>query len=529
MKYRKWIVSTIIIILILGIGYWLSFSIHPKPSQPLDLPEGYRGYLNSDSQASRVASMIILAGQGDELGTKALIDFYSQPTNGGFGSALCFSYFRYHDTNQLKPELINQLMELNGDAVQFIPKGKLHEYLPMITKLTEQGCDSYYFPDVLDELNDRDLFQKYHRALQKKKQYTSWNYPVLYWIKVYYSLYSTNPIKGYTEIDSEFPSVLRNKVKWHYAGILAQNGYYKETIDLWLHPLQDTTSQKVLYDAIRNKWGDIPESQKKRLSEQDRLMFTVGNRYVKAIRKTAYTREEFINLLNHKESGFLPDAIKSRIDAGDKDLKVLLLKEALSTNNNHHLNYIADAFEKYWGRIPPELKNRLQEVQEARIKAENLANKRMIEMDKYQYQDSKVPWLFRRWQVSQVVTDLKKLRTGLEAYFVDCSTYPDRLAPLLKPVAYIPKLDPDRCAVSGSYRYYSNYYYGNYDIASPGPDGVWNTAIKHYMLYRMLGGPGKSSPPYNPNYIKCDAKGNYTFPDTFEPGCDIVYTMYDFH
>jgi hypothetical protein len=77
MKYRKWAISIIIFVLILGISYWLSIYIHPKPNQPLDSPEVYHQYLKSDSMASRVAAMIILAGQGDQQGTKALIDFYS--------------------------------------------------------------------------------------------------------------------------------------------------------------------------------------------------------------------------------------------------------------------------------------------------------------------------------------------------------------------------------------------------------------------------------------------------------------------
>jgi hypothetical protein len=149
-------------------------------------------------------------------------------------------------------------------------------------------------------------------------------------------------------------------------------------------------------------------------------------------------------------------------------------------------------------------------------------------MENYRYHDSKIPWLFRRWQVKQVVFDLKKLRTGLEKYFIDCSTYPDRLAPLLKPVVYLSKLDPDRCAVSGSYGYYGTYFIGYCDIASPGPDGVWNTSIKHYLLYRLLGGSGKSISLRDPIYVACDDKGNYSFPTKFVSGCDIVYYMYDF-
>jgi hypothetical protein len=528
MKYRKSIILIIICILVLGLGYWISFSIHPKPNQPLDSPEVYRGYLNSDTLASRVAAMIILAGQGDPQGTKALIDFYSQPDNSRFGISLCIDYLKKSASTQLPSEFIDKLIEFDEKALQLIPDGKAQEHLSIINKLVEQGNTSYYLPRILDQLNNRTLFLKYHKSLQKKYWNEKWNIPTNYWISMYYSFYSTDPVKGFAVIDSEFPPGLRNKVKWNYARILAENGRYKEAIDIWLHPMQDTTSQRTLYYALRNKWNDIPESQKMRLSEQDRLMFTVGNRSVKETRKTTYTRDEFIAILKTSNSAKLADAIKSRIEAGDKDLKSLLLETARTTQDIYMLHYISDAFKNYWQDIPLELQNRIRDVEREIDLAQKHKFEHKMKLERYKYHNSSVPWLFRHKNTLLVVSDLIKLRTGLEAYFVDCSTYPDRLAPLLKPVAYLAKLDPDRCAVSGPYTYYSNYYYGNYDIASPGPDGVWNTSIRHYLLYRLLGGAGKSEEWRDPLYIKCDEKGNYTFPTKFEPGSDIVYFAYDF-
>jgi hypothetical protein len=285
MKYRKLVVSIIILILVLGIGYWLSFYIHPKPNQPLDSSEVYRSYLNSDSMASRVAAMIILAGQGDQQGTNALIEFYSKPTatqTDIYDKRICIGYLKSFDKTQISTKLIAALIKtsdkseyLMDETLDLISVGHERDHLALIEELIRHGYASYRFDRILERINQEELFKLYHQVLQKKYLKKQYNIPYFSWAKAYYAIHTSDPLKGYLAIDYEFPGYLQSNIKRNYASILTKKGYYQEAINIWLS-LPDTTSQSRFYYAIRDKWYDIPDVQKARLSDIDRNKFTTA-------------------------------------------------------------------------------------------------------------------------------------------------------------------------------------------------------------------------------------------------------------
>jgi hypothetical protein len=232
-------------------------------------------------------------------------------------------------------------------------------------------------------------------------------------------------------------------------------------------------------------------------------------------------------MLNHPSLG-LWQAIRDRIEAGDKDLRPLLIEKALASQDPKLLRPVINYLKSNLGGIPLELKAHIRKLYSKKDKAGK--HSLLAYLNDTSCQDLSTPWILRRWQVNQAVGEMKKIRDAIESYFTDCSMYPNRMDLLLSPVGYLSQPYADRCGISGPYDYYSELDLFNYIIASTGPDGVWNISTKHYLLYRILDYNHRLEPKKpDPIYVKCDAKGNYMILNKFEPGCDIAYMLYDFY
>jgi hypothetical protein len=248
-------------------------------------------------------------------------------------------------------------------------------------------------------------------------------------------------------------------------------------------------------------------------------------------------------LLLKEPSAPLGSLIKRLYDHGERDLRPLLIQEALRTQDLQRTRDLLFALHRWFGGIPKEVAERARTLMQAPSsgKNEEFAKKDIarslsepspkrispdVRLPNPPYQDSSTPWVLRRNRTAQALAQMRALQMGLSNYIVDWNVFPPRLSCLTTPVAFVDRIPPDACAGFGPYGYATTSLLV-YDtiLGSAGPDGVRDVSLLHFLLAQVLQGAPHGGPGSKTLYVRLTPQG-YEFLERFEDGADIL-AVYD--
>ena len=599
-RSRRWLWAWVcwafltMLLLLSAAAWWLWPLVPPKQAIQPDSPEAWRGLLGHPSRAVHLAAAILLASKGDADGTKALLEAFPTLTKEEEHIALQ-ALLKLAAKTDLDPLLIDALLIhpescKTGDPAGFlrlIPPGQEARYLPDLLMILDRatpssrsgdgrGYEMTFWPATraIMAVGNREALEHCRKAIQKALKFRAQNgnyYSPWCLADFLLAYYAENPVEGFRSIEKEYPSKRVRPVQGYYLLKIAQQDHHKGALDLWLGPLPDdkpTTPGSVLEDwrrlqhdrpsstsTLRTKltrsivlaWPKIPEEQKKRFSETDRAQFSSLFVHFYADQPGWYegvkpTREMLLLLLK-EPSAPLGSLIKRLYDHGERDLRPLLIQEALRTQDLQRTRDLLFALHRWFGGIPKEVAERARTLMQAPSsgKNEEFAKKDIaqflsepspkrispdVRLPNPPYQDSSTPWVLRRNRTAQALAQMRALQMGLSNYIVDYNVFPPGLSCLTTPIGYVDRIPPDICAGLGPYGYATtSLLVFDTILGSAGPDGVRDVSLLHFLLAQVLQGAPHGGPGSKTLYVRLTPRG-YEFLEEFESGADIL-AVYD--
>jgi len=549
---RKFILFGLITILILTsiIILWL-YTIKPKEPYYLLNPEKtIRTYIIQGDTKARIASAILMVTKGESEANEILIDeFLKLPDEQqhlvyyiliNAGSKCSFTTYQVD-------RLINYNKNFRFLSLQLIPEGKEKEHLSHLRKIAQADyCEEYptfytfhYCIKKLIAAEDYSTLEYYHKKILEdygtKKELPFFLAKALAAILVISN--KDNSIKGFESIEKEIPESFASKIKKDYILEMCEREFFSSIIDIFLSPNLQENDKEMILTTLAQKKLKIPAQQENRLSqkESDRLLLE----YAQFCEKNyiPVTREGFERLLK-ESNGAIMNSIAARISGGDKDLRELIIKKALTTKDSQQAYDLVYALEYWLGGIPKEVHNYIWNLAFTTSEPKDLHwNSRLISLLASSSQKSKtkkkytsktstqvfrIPWCIRRNTINKAINDLKEIKTACDSYFIDWSNYPPQLKCLTTPVAFLRKIKKDICAPEGNYAYMASFY--NYCIASTGPDGIHDVYLPHFHLHNIF--MDKSKPEKKLSIYVVPTSTGYDFKDSYVSGSDIVFTKY---
>jgi len=584
----------ILLLLLLGAAWWLWPLVPPKQAIQPDSLEAWRGLLGHPSRAVHLAAAILLASKGDADGTKALLKAFPALTQEEEHLALQ-ALLKLAAKEDLDPTLIEAFLKhaessKTGDptaVLKLIPPGQEGRHLPALFMILDRatpssrsgdgrGYEMTFWPAIraIIASKNREALEHCRKAIQKALKFRAQNgnyYSPWCLADFLLAYYAENPVEGFRSIEKEYPSKRVRPVQGYYLSKIAQQDHHKGAVDLWLGPLPDdrpTTTGSVLEDwrrlqhdrpgsttTLRTKltrsivlaWPKIPEEQKKRFSETDRARFSSLFVHFYADQPGWYegvkpTREMLLLLLK-EPSAPLGSLIKRLYDHGERDLRPLLIQEALRTQDLQRTRDLLFALHRWFGGIPKEVAERARALMQAPSsgKNEEFAKKDIaqflsepspkrispdVRLPNPPYRDSSTPWVLRRNRTAQALAQMRALQMGLSNYIVDYNVFPPGLSCLTTPIGYVDRIPPDICAGLGPYGYATtSLLVFDTILGSAGPDGVRDVSLLHFLLAQVLQGAPHGGPGSKTLYVRLTPQG-YEFLEKFESGADIL-AVYD--
>ena len=585
--------SLAILALLLASGWWLWPLVPPRQTVQPDSPEAWRALMRSESRPVHLAAAILLASKGDTDGTKALLEALPTLTKEEEHIALQ-TLLGLAAKEDLDPTLIEAFLKhaessKTGDptaVLKLIPPGQEARYLPALLMILDRATpnsrswdggpyEMTFWPAIkaIMAAGDRQALEHCRKAIREAlnskargRYYSYWE-----WADFLLTYHVEDPAAGFRSIEKEHPGKDIRKIQGCYLSEIAQRGHPKGALDLWLGPLPDdkptTTGSafedwpRLLYDrpgsttTLRTKltrsivlaWPKIPEEQKQQFNETERARFSSLFVHFYADQPHWYegvkpTREMLLLLLK-EPSAPLGSLIKRLYDHGERDLRPLLIEEALRTQDLQRTRDLLFALHRWFGGIPKEVAERARTLMQAPSsgKNEEFAKKDIarslsepspkrispdVRLPNPPYQDSSTPWVLRRNRTAQALAQMRALQMGLSNYIVDWNVFPPRLSCLTTPVGYVDRIPPDTCAGFGPYGYATtSLLVFDTILGSAGPDGVRDVSLLHFLLAQVLQGAPHGGPGSKTLYVRLTPRG-YEFLERFEDGADIL-AVYD--
>ena len=578
------------LLLLFAAAWWLWPLVPPRQTVQPDSPEAWRALMRHPSRSVHLAAAILLASKGDADGTKALLEAFPTLTKEEEHVALQ-ALLGVAVKKDLDPILIEAFLNhpescKTGDpaaVLKLIPPGQKARYLPDLLMILDRATpnsrswdggpyEMTFWPAIkaIMAAGDRQALERCRKAIQAKRKFEAKprsDYSASHLANFLLAYCADDPVKDFGSIEKEYPGQYVSTVQGWYLQNLGRFRYYKAAVDFWLGPLagdQPTTSGGVVMDwaniaddrltpslrsclarGIFHAWQEIPQEQKTRLSERDRDQFFLA--FAQYCESQAYgsadmkpTREMLLRLLQEPAVQVI-STIRRLHEQGEKDLRSILIQEALRTRDLKRMREALYALHYWVGGIPEEVAKAARTLMQTPSSGPDDA---MWRKDITQflsepsphvpkpaarppnppYKDSRVPWALRRNQTGKALAQMRALETALMNYSVDYSSFPPGFAGLTSPIAYINLVPPDACAGSGTYGYAESRRWGlNFALASAGPDGARDISLAHFMLTRELLGitPGTHGTTL---YLRLTPQG-YEFLEEFSPGADIVLTL----
>ena len=598
--------------IVVAVGCWWLLSIKPmEPEVAPDSLEAWRGLIQSESRPVRLAAAILLTSKSDDQGLSVLLEMWPSLAPHELSKALAV-LVAMADKIRLDPALIDLFLNASDnpqhqtlevvspgvetvhgialwESIKLIPPGGERTHLNALQKgfdrvvaahglnVVHPSAVTWYVLEKLIATGDREsllhcekVILNSVRRIRSAKATVSGSF-YRHWAALVLGLHPADPIDGFNRIEKNYPAKCIPGLQRAYLRELGKQGYDAALIDLWLQSLPDDPQGEQRADdldwaaiwAIRDKdkslrtatasalarlWPDIGDDQKARLGEIDRDHLLLAYARLCERQATLPTREAFLRLLEEPAERIV-HSIQRLHESGEKDLRQVLIQEALKTKNIRRGRDALYALHYWLGGIPESVRERWQLLLDQTTPAESEdpfpqnTSERKAAIAKWlheptpqrkimtpgdhgeQHRESRTPWVFRRSRVHDAMQDMRELEIALAAYWVDHSGFPPAASGLTSPISYIEILGPDICAWRGPYAYVRSWRWSqDYALASAGPDGVRDIGLLHFLLTQELEGR-KSGEPLERAYVRFSRQG-YESLETFTQGSDRI-VVYD--
>ena len=464
--WRRRVVIGPVIVVVVVVAWALLWPV-PKPPDPLpDSDEALRELARSENPDAQLAALVILATRGDDEAAAKAAGILPG-LNGNRAAAVQWQIASARDPDRISPKLVAAMLE-RPDARQWvysgIPPGKEADHLDALRrialKLIEDRDFTYANGAVrrLVKTGNRAALLECETAALRLTGLEKAGHPEIGWMAhLLFALHADDPAGGWKAINTKYAAQNPERLKIYYAQEFLMAGEKRGVVETWkLAASESSTSAALPWDFLFTRGDDLRSS-----TPQFAMARTV-----------AFLWQE------------IPEAERRSLSAQEQDLFAQLRSRAPKLGSPLPESFVADT-------TPPD-----------------------------PVVNSHVPWRLRRWRTAKARTELKSVAQALEGYYIDYSQFPARFSRLTTPVAYLPEIKPDICAVSGPYGYGRMRTAGMYVLLSAGPDGIANVGPEHLLLTTLLA--GESTHDIKPgSYIGWTPQG-YEFSPTFRRGMDMV-------
>jgi len=551
------IVTTAVCVLI-AVGALRLLSIAPDPLEPpVGAPESLHEMLDCDSQEGRLAAAVILASNGDEQGTKFLLDSFPR-LSGTVHEALLDYLYRNADREKISHELVDVFLRrrtttaLNGNPIRelsLIPPGKEEEHSErlrtlvfMIADIMGSSTEHEFLTDLsfnmtMDKLvaaRKRDVLLELGQILKEQYSHLQKVSSPSKWAALILAIHEDNPLNAIDYISS-LPPGLRESMVVTYLNHLGDMGLGSRVTELWFRKGISRRVRNSLSRTIAIAWYDLPKESKSLFSADDQEYFILENARYCEKNNLPITREAFLRLAG-KPSGHIINSFRNRIKAGDDDIREIACLKARTSIDPDRIYDSLLLLKKDLGGIPEDVEKGIRTYANSVSELDRVARGKQLLVELLDrplreaasiekncpYRDYEIPWVFRKDRIAKALTELRELLDAITNYRTTMGKSPASLAELIDTSVFLSEVPPDVCAPSGPY-----VYWGSEDfsaaVSSTGPDGVRDVSLQHHAVYRRLRGDYENA-NVDEIYVRWTPSG-YTYSAEYSDGCDIVLSL----